>query len=333
MGRLGPPAGVGSTGAILRTAAELYRRRAGPLVLIAVIFLVPNALLGVLERRAAESSAGSGPDSPLLADGGAAGASADGGAADGGGSDAGPSAASPSPGSPAGKDGAPGEDLFAGINARDAFESLVWLFIGSLFTSMLAAAVAREAGLAVAGRDPAPLRSVGYGFAHVLGLGFLGILAAAWSLVLLLLAAPVFMVLSLLERVLSTGVVSALAVLLAIPVALVFTTLASLGIPVFVLEGRRGMGALIRVWLLARGEVRHVFATALVLLLVGVTASGLAKALETVTGEGVAPVLAVGVLVAPFAALVAFFLYLDLRARKERVTLATVQDDLSRNAP
>jgi len=113
----------------------------------------------------------------------------------------------------------------------------------------------------------------------------------------------------------------------------VFTTLASLGIPVFVLEGRRGMGALLRVWLLARGEVRHVLGTALVLLLLGVAASGLAVAGEAAFGDEVAPALAVGIAVAPFGALVAFFLYLDLRARKERVTLATLQGDIARNAP
>jgi len=318
---------VGGVGAILRTAAQLYRRRAGPLVLIATIFLVPNALLGVLERRAEE-----GPEPIPAASGDVA---LDGGAGSGA-QDAGPgkpASSAPSVGpAPAAQPGPLVEEVLP-ISARDAFVRTVWLFIGSLFTSMLAAAVAREAALAVTGRDPGPMRSAGFGFAHVLGLGFLGILAAAWSLFLLLFAAPAFMLLSALQGSLPGGVISAIAVALAFPIALVFATLASLGIPVFVLEGRRGMNALFRVWGLVRGDIRHAISTVLALLVLGLTASGLAMALAAATGASIAPGLAAGIIGAPFEALVAFFLYLDLRARKERLSVATLQGDLTRNAP
>ena len=324
--------GVGGVGLILRTALGLYRRRAGPLLLVAAIFLLPNALLGVLERRASEGPGPTSPPSPEVVDAGppAAGAAAE----------AKPPAprpptieAAPPGAAPAAEPGPSADEVLPNLSAHEAFVRTVWLFIGSLFTSMLAAAVAREAAVAVTGREPAPLHSAGFGFAHVLGLGFLAVLAAAWSLFLLLFAAPAFMLLSLLQGTVPSGVVSGIALGLAFPIALVFAGLASLGIPVFVLEGRRGMGAILRVWVLVRGEVRHTAATVAALLLLGLAASGLALGLSAATGASVVPALAAGIVGAPFEALIAFFLYLDLRARKERLTLATLEGDLARNAP
>jgi len=317
----GRPAGAGTVGAVLRAAAELYRRRAGPLVLVATIFLVPNAVLGVLERRAEESVPPAATAPEGLPEGtGAARAPAPARPAE-----VGPAEAAPP--------GPPSEDVLTGLTAREVTVRGVWLFIGSLFTSMLAAAVSREAALAVVGRAPAPLRSAGYGFARVLGLGLLAILAAAWAFFLFLFMAPAFVVLSLLQRSIPAGITSAAAALLAFPVAVVFATLASIGIPVFVVEGRRGMGALVRVWLLVRGEIKHVAATVVILLFVGLAASGLAFAVATSGSSGVAAALAFGIVGAPFEGLIAFFLYLDLRARKERVTVATLEGELARHAP
>jgi len=330
VGPAGRSPGVGGAGAILYTAAGLYRRRSGPLVLIATIFLVPSALVGVLEERAATEvpAPPPGADDAKAADGGLGAP-----VAREGGAGAAPAVAPVVGPATTSTPGPPADEFLSGLTARDAFERAVWLFIGSLFTSMLAAAVAREAALAVTGRAPAPVQSAGYGFAHVLGLAFLGVLAAAWSLFLLLLAFPAFLVLSLLQKGLSTGIATALAFLLALPVALVFATLASLGIPVFVLEGRRGMNALLRVWTLVRGEVRHVAVTVSVILAIGLAASGLATAIAAATGASIGPGLAAGIVGAPFEALVAFFLYLDLRSRKEPLTVARLETDLTRNAP
>lgn len=330
----GRPPGPAGVGAILFAAAGLYRRRAGPLVLIATIFLVPSALVGVLEERASSEGAAPNPEAAEPGTGKADGGAVAGLARDGVGPAAPPAAPAPVVGpATSTTPGQAAEELFSGLTARDAFERAVWLFIGSLFTSMLAAAVAREAALAVTGRPPAPLHSAGYGFAHVLGLGFLGILAAAWSLFLLLLGLPAFLLLSMLQRGMSSGIAAGVAFLLALPVALVFATLASLGIPVFVLEGRRGMNALLRVWALVRGELRHVAVAVATILAVGLAASGLATALAAATGASIGPALAAGVVGAPFEALVAFFLYLDLRSRKEPLTVARLEGELTKNAP
>lgn len=305
-------------GTILRAAAELYRRRAGPLLLVATMFLVPNALLSVLEQRASEGAPAAAPAPEERAD-------------------AGPVTAAPRPPemgpTEAAPPGPPSEDVLTGLTAREVVVRAVWVFIGGLFTSMLAAAVSREATLGVVGREPAPLRSAGYGFAHVLGLGLLGILAAAWAFFLFLFMAPAFVLLSLLQRSLPVALTSAAAALLALPVALVFAGLASLGIPVFVIEGRRGMGALVRVWLLVRGEVKHAVAAVVLLLAVGLVASGLALAVAGAGMPGATAALAFGIVGAPLEALIAFFLYLDLRARKERLSIAALEGELARHAP
>jgi hypothetical protein len=336
---------------IARTALELYRRRAFPLLLVATAFLVPSAVLGVLQQRADEErdvpASEAAPPAPASASGAAsptvpAGPPGPGAAAKAPAAAAptGPAPASlgpaPSPPAPAATPTpAPGSVEPAGYglpSARELAVRGVWTLIGGLFTTMLAAAVAREGALAVTGREPQPGRSVGYGLAHVLGLALLGLLAAAWTLLFLLVAFPLFFVLSILQRSVP-GLGTALSLAAAVPLALVFVALVSLSIPVYVVEGRRGLAAVLRVWELSRGELRHVAAAVLLILLVGLLASGAAMGLALATGASLLPVLLTGILAAPLEGLLAFVLYLDLRTRRGRFGVASLQAELARNAP
>jgi hypothetical protein len=208
----------------------------------------------------------------------------------------------------------------------------VWALIGGLFTTMLAAAVAREGALAVAGREPQPARSIGYGLAHVLGLGLVGVLAALSTALLLMVFFPFFFLASLLQRAVPV-LGTALALAGSVPLALAFVALVSLGVPVYVVEGRRGLAALSRVWQLARGAVAHVAGATLLLLLVGLTASGAAMGIAAATGSSLLPVVLTGIAAAPLEGLLGFLLYLDLRARRERFGAAGLQADLARHAP
>jgi len=353
---VGPPAQ--SLGMIARTALELYRRRAFPLLLVATAFLVPSAVLGVLQQRADEErdvpASEAAPPAPAPASGAAsptvpAGPPGPGAAAQAPAAEAptGPAPASlgPAPASPGPAPSPPGpapaatpapgsvEPAGSGLpSARELAVRGVWTLIGGLFTTMLAAAVAREGALAVTGREPQPGRSVGYGLAHVLGLALLGLLAAAWTLLFLLVAFPLFFVLSVLQRSVP-GLGTALSLAAAVPLALVFVALVSLSIPVYVVEGRRGLAAVLRVWELSRGELRHVAAAVLLILLVGLVASGAAMGLALATGASLLAVLLTGIVAAPLEGLLAFVLYLDLRTRRGRFGVASLQAELARNAP
>jgi hypothetical protein len=314
---------------IVRTAAGLYRRRALPLLLVATAFLVPSALLGVLQQRAEEDRDRPAAEESRAPGGGAASGSSATPAAPAGSRPPSGAEASPSLAPPA---IAPGDGAGDLPSARELAVRGVWILIGGLFTSMLAAAVAREGALAVTGREPQPGRSIGYGLAHVLGLALIGLLAAAFTLLFLLVAFPLFFVLSLLQRSApALGTAASLAA--AIPLALVFVALASLAIPVYVVEGRRGLAAVLRVWELSRGELRHVVSAVLLILLVGLAASGAALALALATGTSLLPVLLTGILAGPLEGLLAFVVYLDLRARRERLGIAALQAEVARNAP
>jgi hypothetical protein len=71
----------------------------------------------------------------------------------------------------------------------------------------------------------------------------------------------------------------------------------------------------------------------LLILLVGLTASGAAMGLALATGASLLPVLLTGIVAAPLEGLLAFVLYLDLRTRRERFGVASLRAELSRNAP
>jgi hypothetical protein len=119
-------------------------------------------------------------------------------------------------------------------------------------------------------------------------------------------------------------------ILLVIP-GLIFLVMLSVSIPALIVEGRRGSDALGRSWNLVRGNFWHVVGVLVVAGLITGAISGIIGALG-----GNAWFLrwifsSIGTIVtAPFTALVAVLLYVDLRARSEALTAATLRTEVSR---
>src|SRR6266540_3445421 len=122
-------------------------------------------------------------------------------------------------------------------------------------------------------------------------------------------------------------------ILLVIPGIYVGVRLA-VSIEALVVEGRRGTQAMGRSWGLVGGHWWHAFGT----LLVAALLTGIVNAVITTPFgntnwfvQGVVAAVAT-VVTMPFGALVGVLLYLDLRARKERLTLETLRTDLQASA-
>jgi hypothetical protein len=105
-------------------------------------------------------------------------------------------------------------------------------------------------------------------------------------------------------------------------------------IEALVVEGRRGTEAMGRSWGLVGGHWWHAFGT----VVVGGLLTGIVNALITspfgATGwfvQAVAAAVAT-VVTLPYSALVGVLLYLDLRARKESLTMETLRTDLQASA-
>ena len=105
-------------------------------------------------------------------------------------------------------------------------------------------------------------------------------------------------------------------------------------IEALVVEGRRGTEAMGRSWGLVGGHWWHAFGT----VVVGGLLTGIVNAVITApfgdTGwfvQGLAAAVAT-VVTLPYSALVGVLLYLDLRARKESLTLDTLRTDLQASA-
>jgi hypothetical protein len=105
-------------------------------------------------------------------------------------------------------------------------------------------------------------------------------------------------------------------------------------IEALVVEGRRGTEAMGRSWGLVGGHWWHAFGT----VVVGGLLTGIVNAVITspfgATGwfvQAVAAAVAT-VVTLPYSALVGVLLYLDLRARKESLTMETLRTDLQASA-
>jgi membrane-anchored glycerophosphoryl diester phosphodiesterase (GDPDase) len=199
----------------------------------------------------------------------------------------------------------PGEIESRGFEAvtpsfwRATAASAVLGILSIFIYQVLVGAVARSAAGITLGRD------LGIGDAYKFGY------ARVWSILLV-------------------GVLVGLAVLggfvlLVIPGFFVMTRLFA-SVPALVVEGRKGRDALRRSWSLVEGYGLRIFG---IILLVGLI-SGLVSSVFAIStdqgwvGQAVAAALG-SVVTGPFVALVGMIAYLDLRARKEPLTLPDVQ--------
>jgi len=125
------------------------------------------------------------------------------------------------------------------------------------------------------------------------------------------------------------GLVVAVGFVLLIVPGVIFLVLLSVSVPALVVEGLRGREAMRRSWNLARGHFWHVLVVVLVAAIIAGIVGGLISAIggsNRVVGLIFG---AIGqIIVAPYSALVSVLLYLDLRARRERLTASTLRAEL-----
>jgi glycerophosphoryl diester phosphodiesterase family protein len=197
---------------------------------------------------------------------------------------------------------------------------LVGVIIAVIITAMLQAAVLRAAAQATIGDEVDATESYRFGFRKVGSVIWLSILVGLATVSILILG------------VLLAFAVKALGFLVII-VGVVFAVWASVSlfasIPALVVEDKRGTEAMKRSWNLVKGDFWHVLGTIFVAGLIVGLVSGIVTGLggsNWVTSWIFGSI--ARVITAPFTALVAVLLYLDLRARKEGLTASTLRGEL-----
>ena len=123
-------------------------------------------------------------------------------------------------------------------------------------------------------------------------------------------------------------------ILLIIP-GLILIVMFAVAIPALVVENRKGTEAMGRSWNLVKGHFWHVVVVILVAAIIAGVVSGIINGIGTAISDNwfVTWVFqAIGqVIVAPFSALVAVLLYVDLRARTEALTADQLRGELATN--
>jgi hypothetical protein len=207
---------------------------------------------------------------------------------------------------------AQGEETANGVVVETAswavgIAGLVTALAGLLMFLVLTGAITRAVAAEVAGEDPSLEQSYRFGFHRI------------WSVLLV----------SVLVGLATIGGL----ILFVIPGIYVGVRLA-VSIEALVVEGRRGTKAMGRSWELVGGHWWHAFGTLLVAwLIVGVVNSVITLPFSD-TGWFVQGLVAAVATVVnlPYGVLVGVLLYLDLRARKERLTLEALRADLQASA-
>ena len=119
---------------------------------------------------------------------------------------------------------------------------------------------------------------------------------------------------------------------LVIP-GIILAVLLYVSVQAFIVEGHKGSAALSRSWNLVKSHFWHVLGVAfLAALLTGIVSAILDQlAGDSFFGQWLFGSIAL-LLVVPYTAMVAVVLYVELRARKEGLTVAQLKDDLARTA-
>jgi hypothetical protein len=184
---------------------------------------------------------------------------------------------------------------------------LVTALAGLLMFLVLTGAITRAVAAEVAGEDPGVEQSYRFGFHRI------------WSVLLVSVLVGLATVAGL--------------ILFVIPGIYIGVRLA-VSIEALVVEGRRGTQAMGRSWELVGGHWWHAFGTLLVVWLVtGVINSVITLPFSDTSWfvQGVVAAVAT-VVTLPYGVLVGVLLYLDLRARKESLTLEALRADLQASA-
>jgi hypothetical protein len=184
---------------------------------------------------------------------------------------------------------------------------LVAAVAGVLMYLVLTGAITRAVAAEVAGQDPGLEQSYRFGFYRLGSVLLVSVLVGLATLAGL--------------------------ILLVIPGIYIGVRLA-VSIEALVVEGRRGTGSMGRSWELVGGHWWHAFGTLLVAgLLTGLVNTLITAPFGATSWVAQAVVAAVATTITlPYGALVGVVLYLDLRARKEPLTLETLRTDLRASA-
>jgi hypothetical protein len=185
--------------------------------------------------------------------------------------------------------------------------ALLAALAGVLMYLVLTGAITRAVAAEVAGEDPSVEQSYRFGFhrlSSVLLVSVLVGLAVIGGLILFIIP----------------GIYIAIRLCVSIEA--------------LVVEGRRGTEAMGRSWALVGGHWWHAFGTLVVAgLLTGIVNAVITTPFGNTSWflQGVAAAVAT-VITLPYGALVGVLLYLDLRARKENLTMETLRTDLQASA-
>ena len=188
-----------------------------------------------------------------------------------------------------------------------ASASLLAALVGLLLYQVLTGAITRTIATEVAGQDLGVEQSYRFGFARL---------------------GPILVVSIL------VGLATLLGLIVFIIPGIYIGVRLAVSIQALVVEGKRGTDAMRRSWDLAGGHWWHAAFTLLVAALI----TGVVNAVITAPFsadawfiQGVAAAVAT-IVTLPFGALVGVLLYVDLRARKERLDLDTLKTDLQATA-
>jgi hypothetical protein len=126
------------------------------------------------------------------------------------------------------------------------------------------------------------------------------------------------------------GIVVALGFVLLIIPGIIFLVFLSVSEPALIVENRRGTEAMSRSWNLVRGHFWHALVVILVAAIITLVVSGIIGAIGGSNWFVRWIFTAIAqIITAPFTVLVTVLLYLDLRARKEALTAATLRAELA----
>jgi hypothetical protein len=188
-----------------------------------------------------------------------------------------------------------------------AIAALVAAVVGVLLYHLLSGAITRAIAAELAGEDPDVEESYRFGFARLGSVLLVSILVGLATL---------------------GGLI-----LLIIPGIYIGVRLA-VSVEALVVEGRRGTEAMRRSWALVGGHWWHAFATLLVAAIIMSVVEAVITAPFSAGAwfvQGLAAAVAT-VVTLPYGALIGVVLYLDLRARKERLDLHNLKADLQASA-
>jgi hypothetical protein len=206
------------------------------------------------------------------------------------------------------------------------FYGLLAVLAGILMYLVLTGAITRAVAAEVAGEDPSLEQSYRFGF-HRLG----SVLVVS---ILVGLATIGGLILLLIPGIYIGGLILELIPLLYLIPGIYIGVRLAVSIEALVVEDRRGTEAMGRSWGLVGGHWWHAFGTLLVAwLLIGVVNAVITAPFDATnwSGRGVAAAVAT-VVTLPYGVLAGVLLYLDLRARKERLTRETLRADLQASA-